>query len=755
MRVVVVVGGALSDGSKLPLWDDAMNGPVEARLRSMLAEHEVLFRELWARLAPDPPGTSQSEGLDLELLKRVASLPEICSVATGFSTLGRGLREQLRKLYTATWGERAPGDMRGEAEGDLAEPRPQLAYELLAHLVKHGFVDHVVSFNFDDLLENTLDNEIGPDGYDLIVSDRQPLPLALPRRPRLIKLHGTVRVPVTLRFTPEDTRLITPELANLLDDTFFGTDGDGGAPPIVHLVSLGYSWRDRDFSNWVVHRTDLLRSLLVTRLNSKLPEFLQVTRDSGCMRPTNPERDVLDDLRSKTRVLSAEECSTDGTTVSLDDLLWAVWDQVASELDEANRVVPAARHFALHCLFRHGESAQPHTAVRRFYVEALLHLLKCKGMVNASTMARTHRIHRYKRCATRSSEQDRRWLDTALGGLWKESGHSDVRETFFCRHETPMACLDELVRRFGRLTETERVPSIGEDGRISRAAPITHEDALRDFFRQVFESDEIELIGGIDPRVEWLFECPTPIENTLSLQRTTAALLRDKRWTHLLMVAETGGWIGRPDSRSALESESGGERLALLVQTSMRGLDDWVMFKETIRGQLDDQWQCLEKDGVHVLRAQLAWWKHNRHLTLAFNANAGEFIGGVYFRRRLKSSQVSPVYVRSTQDCAELLFTFLSYTERAVDEWARAAVVDPSGAGALKKELVKMVEEVLQVARSVRLDGDLADRRGLLVKRLDDAMKRQATLRLQVCTRAAASQLSSAEPQASDGGLGS
>jgi hypothetical protein len=83
-----------------------------------------------------------------------------------------------------------------------------LAYELLAHLVKHRFVDAVVNMNFDELLDQSLDDELGVGEYERIVSDRdcvnaQSDVFAPDYVPLHIKLHGTASEPESLRFTRE------------------------------------------------------------------------------------------------------------------------------------------------------------------------------------------------------------------------------------------------------------------------------------------------------------------------------------------------------------------------------------------------------------------------------------------------------------------------------------------------------------------------------------------------------------------------
>lgn len=83
-----------------------------------------------------------------------------------------------------------------------------LAYEMLAHLLKHRFLDAIISMNFDELLDQSLDDELGVDEYTRIVSDRDCVNInsdvsSPDYIPLYIKLHGTASEPESLRFTRE------------------------------------------------------------------------------------------------------------------------------------------------------------------------------------------------------------------------------------------------------------------------------------------------------------------------------------------------------------------------------------------------------------------------------------------------------------------------------------------------------------------------------------------------------------------------
>jgi len=83
-----------------------------------------------------------------------------------------------------------------------------LGYELLAHLLKHRFLDAIISMNFDELLDQSLDDELGAGEYTRIVSDRDCVNVnsdvaSAEYIPLYIKLHGTASEPESLRFTRE------------------------------------------------------------------------------------------------------------------------------------------------------------------------------------------------------------------------------------------------------------------------------------------------------------------------------------------------------------------------------------------------------------------------------------------------------------------------------------------------------------------------------------------------------------------------
>jgi len=121
----------------------------------------------------------------------------------------------------------------------------QIAYELLAHLLKHRFIDAIVSFNFDELLDTSVSDELLDSEYRRIVSERDCSGVqANPDDPRylplLLKIHGTASDADSLRFTRDSYYALPDRIATLLKKIL-------GNHSCV-LLSVGFSMLSFDFT---------------------------------------------------------------------------------------------------------------------------------------------------------------------------------------------------------------------------------------------------------------------------------------------------------------------------------------------------------------------------------------------------------------------------------------------------------------------------------------------------------------------------
>jgi len=645
-RVVVILGAGASFWSGLRSWTDpCLRKKIIETINGQISE-EPFYRQAWKRLAAQiglaNPSWKPHELKDRLLAKspQEVTLDMICSVASDFAIVENRVRDVLQEEFgSATWPD--------------AGPPPQLGYELLAHMLKHRFIDDIVTFNFDEVLDVSLDNELGENEYYKIVSDHQVYFPPRNAKPHLIKLHGTISHPATLRFTVDRTKVLSDGMLELLDRTLFYTRDGAHHPKCIRLISLGYRWNDPDFVEWVSSRQECIKDITVVTLAQDQPTSLCDKFRGDDVHTIYPDQ-----------LLAPSNTGPFKTnTPSIDLVLWAVWNAVEASLSrsaapkEARPCPSAARHILLSYLFGprptdfHNKREWVHRPLRhrkedRFKYEVLLHLLKCKGMVNLSVMARDCRVNRY-----RPEKHDLKF------DFLEQSTFADVKETFFAKDKEDAKDFEADFYAHNT-NDNIFVPSVATGWFSTSATQVRR--FIADQVKAVFDGTEVEIVPGRDQRHDWLFVDPEPLETMFAFQSKSSELLK-KDWTHLFAIAESGEWLLEPITTAT------GNRQVLLIETSMRSLEQWKAGIK-LREKIEVEWNAIRP----ALRAQLAWWKHNRHLTLAYkkkgNNEKGEFLGGIYFRRSMKTSQISPVYVEKQEDCAELLLTFLSYCRRVKED---------------------------------------------------------------------------------------
>ena len=117
-----------------------------------------------------------------------------------------------------------PRDVISDFSRDLV-PVP-LIYEVTAHLMKYGLIDHVVTTNFDELLDRAMTKEMGKKGYvrvhhlskyQSVLSDR-----VYENSPLLIKVHGTISYSLTMRQLVDDVIRLERHKMKLLQEVLSG-----------------------------------------------------------------------------------------------------------------------------------------------------------------------------------------------------------------------------------------------------------------------------------------------------------------------------------------------------------------------------------------------------------------------------------------------------------------------------------------------------------------------------------------------------
>jgi SIR2-like domain len=131
---------------------------------------------------------------------------------------------------------------------------PSLFYEILAHIFKHRFIDVIINFNFDELLDNAIEEELNSDDYHSIFSDGQCSPLTellvseRLKLPIYIKPHGTISHPSSMKFTKNDYFGLSPSMKNQLSEILSGKIGGGTHLGRVNLIVVGFGMKSFEFN---------------------------------------------------------------------------------------------------------------------------------------------------------------------------------------------------------------------------------------------------------------------------------------------------------------------------------------------------------------------------------------------------------------------------------------------------------------------------------------------------------------------------
>lgn len=147
------------------------------------------------------------------------------------------IRTLIKKLYNYSYG-------------------PTLFYQIVAHLFKNGFIDVVINFNFDELLDRTIAEELDEGSYDYIFSDGDCKSLkelefdGRLRQPLYIKPHGTVSHKSSLKFTKDDYHELPIDMRKFLEEVIGGTDisSNKKIQKRVNLITVGFEMESLEFN---------------------------------------------------------------------------------------------------------------------------------------------------------------------------------------------------------------------------------------------------------------------------------------------------------------------------------------------------------------------------------------------------------------------------------------------------------------------------------------------------------------------------
>jgi SIR2-like domain len=500
-----------------------------------------------------------------------------------------------------------------------------LVYELLAHLLHHRFLDAVISFNFDELLDQSIDDELSDAEYTKIVSERDVEPGAKLDGPAYIKMHGTASEPDSLRFTRERYYWTPKSILTLVEDQF----------DVDHLVVLNFGFRMNSFD--LQRLLSKPRQLSIYHFDPK--EFdPKVGKEIRKLR----KRERKDERSGRSSSYDAiRGVDLSGYKASRKKhFLSELTLELVGELEEAcagKRSGPASwrstlRHQAVVELLRESDVVGKDHYVeylrRRTILELAFTAAKGRGAVAVAAMVKD-RCGRYFDLYQQVAGPDAdSWRKLCYAGGLIEGDRSPEGYTVL-----PRVCQesggDADIHRL-HLAEPSKLARHVMKNMVISPERRTDAKALLTMTLSALQTDtEIEMHSCDDRICSKVFTRPLILKTLTALQGWTLKMLHgESEYNEVWLVAESGNWLEQEDIKRVLKDRLGRHGKIKLINA------------------FDTKLELPNK--LKVKKRPLPWGRHNRHMTII--CDRGKPLAAIYFVRRLRAPTVTPVFLSNQKD---------------------------------------------------------------------------------------------------------
>jgi hypothetical protein len=507
-----------------------------------------------------------------------------------------------------------------------------LTYELLAHLLHHRFLDAIISFNFDELLDQSIEDELGPNEYTKVVTERDFDPDDSIASPLYIKMHGTASEPDSLRFTRERYYWIPKSIVGLVEQQF----------DVEHLVlvNIGFTMASFDFQYLLRKPKQLEIFHLDPRsLNPAVTKEIEVQRKKERIRQKSMRSDSYD----RPRIVQFTAPSRSKPSGDFLEKLLSEATEALEECCDAAEAGPACwrstlRHHAVVELLRDSDTSNPehYTSYlrRRTILEIALTAAKGRGVLSIASMVSDRCGRYYDLYRRHAGEGSDSWQKLCRAGGLKES--HDWPDTY--------EVLRELRENTSNLNQTQELhllleadpKKLAQHTIASMDIAAENVDELTELLIMTLDflrgETEIEVHSRDDRVCSKIFTNPVTLTTLTALQGWTAEMLKSTNYNELCVVAETGQWMIEDNANKNFPD--GLKEIKLL-----RAFDVDIEI------------------GDDVLEARrLPWGRHNRHMTIV--CRDGQPQAAIYFVRRLRAPSVTPVYLSGLEDLRRVSHAF-------------------------------------------------------------------------------------------------
>jgi|WetSurMetagenome_2_1015567.scaffolds.fasta_scaffold42630_1 hypothetical protein len=513
----------------------------------------------------------------------------------------------------------------------LYKPRfiPNMFYEILAHLLKHKFIDAIINFNFDELLDQSIKDELEHDEFKYIISDGDcpdisSISIKEQWVPLYIKPHGTISHPSTLRYTHEDyfrIPIVFNALFNSLLDSNFETV----------LIIAGFNMQSFEFNRILENVKKKMQVFIFNKsdviLNKDLEQkfqkkYINVQNFGLCKK--------FSELYDKVERIFNRKYKPRG--IERHKFVASLFESLSVQLKddyegEIKKYTDGLKDYFL----------------QRTVIEIFLNAAKCKGIININELSEEacgDYYNNYRKIAGYNNSSTLHKLCADLG--FNDLGYSheilkfsDKDNLFDESHIKWNRFENRIKNHFDSIIKY--VPLINKN-----RGDIDNSENFITTLEKLHNGDEVELKLKQDYFHNRLFNNPKVITTKTEFTFLTHKLLKNDKLKWLLIIAETGEYV-----KDLSEFILGRDVLIELIVAD-----------KTYLPVLD---VTYDKELKYIY--YLSWWRHNRHMTIALDSKRSP-LESIYFARRHKNSPISPVYL-DERDTGYIIGTFEEYVDKS------------------------------------------------------------------------------------------
>ena len=577
---------------------------------------------------------------------------------------------------------------------------PDSFYELLAHLFKNRFIDAIINFNFDELLDQAIEDEMGCSAYrkvlfdgDLPDYDNEMIKNDRLQRPFYVKPHGTVSHKTSMRFTRRDYFNISSDINIFLGKLLSGKLSTKSNIK-VNLLVFGFNMESFEFIN-----------LLKKNLHKNSSVYIFDKYHKGIY-----SKEIKASRNKKVKTIYIP---WDQGNYSIDKVLERLYKKISNKFKVAYQPVSIKRYLSIPTLFKYEKAEKRSLAEEivyfkdRVYIELALQIAKSKGFVSLQQLSndRTGRYYNlYKKYFEKLNRDTSNEKALPLYKFCENLGlvkYAYSRE-FYRLPGNGQVSDDRItvsVRDFDvflkkliiNLTQAgvsnellQQIESNNKENKRIQTVLLDQKYTLKATLIELFKAEDSEYCQRDKDLHDNIFKDPIEINTKLAFNYETIKMFTEPEvntWDYFLSIAETGEWLL---NKTGLKFE--GKKIRMIVADKAY---EGELKKMVAHG--------IEKDVIELYH--LNWWLHNQHMSLFIKKGVGQessysIVKVIYFTRKSRSNLVTPVILHDEDDKMLALEIFIAYYIKSQNEkFASEALKIDSGS--IEKIRKMFIEELL------------------------------------------------------------